>query len=933
MFLQQYIYFFGEDTDRLGDDARDVLGGKGTGLAEMTKGGFPVPPGFTISTRVCRLYNENEHRLPAEYQEEQKKYVERLENAMGKKLGDVNDPLLVSVRSGAKFSMPGMMDTILNLGLSDTSVEGLAKKTGNERFSYDAYRRFIQMFGSVVLGLNKSMFEDEIHNMKAEKGVGEDTALDAGDLKELCRRFRELVRREKGMDFPQDPREQLDMARDAVFRSWKNERAIFYRRQHGIPEDLGTAVNVQAMVFGNMGPSSGTGVGFTRNPSTGEKKFYGEYLMNAQGEDVVAGVRTPKQISQLADEMPEAYRELEEVVQKLERNYRDMQDFEFTIQDGKLYMLQTRTGKRTGTAAVKMAVDMVAEGLITKAEALLRVPPDALNQLLHRQIDRSVEFQVIARGLAASPGAATGGAVFTADDAVEWMKNKKKAILVRNETNPDDIHGMHAAEGILTSTGGMTSHAAVVARGMGKCCVAGCGAVKVDERGKFFTVGDITVKEGDRITIDGSTGEVILGEVPTVEPRLTGEFGEFMSWADRVRRLRVRANADTPADARQARAFGAEGIGLCRTEHMFFAEERLPVVQRMIMFAAEAKAGEKKLTDLENQLAKAPSRDRETLAKNLAEFRRKVEEPINAYRSALDELLPFQKADFLGLFREMEGLPVTIRTLDPPLHEFLPRREQLMVEISVLEHREAPFEEIEMRRAILRRVNDLYEFNPMLGHRGCRLGITFPEITEMQIRAIFEAACELAKEGKKVIPEVMIPLVGHVRELKRQKEIVVRVAEETMARYKVKLEYLVGTMIELPRAAVTADEIAAEAQFFSFGTNDLTQMTFGFSRDDAGKFLPFYLDEGILDTDPFVTIDKRGVGELMRIGADKGRKARRDLKVGICGEHGGEPSTIELCHQFNFNYVSCSPFRIPIARLAAAQAQLKEEGVRESLTV
>jgi pyruvate,orthophosphate dikinase len=933
MILQKYIYWFGEDLEKLSDNARDVLGGKGAGLAEMTRAGFPVPPGFTIGTRVCRLYQENGHKLPEDYQEEQTRYVERLEKAMGKKLGDVSDPLLVSVRSGAKFSMPGMMDTILNLGLGDSSVEGLARKTGNERFSYDAYRRFIQMFGSVVLGVSKSLFEEELHRMKEEKGVREDTGLGVGDLKELCRRFRDLVRRQKGEDFPQDPHVQLDMARDAVFRSWNNERAIFYRRQNAIPETLGTAVNVQAMVFGNMGSSSGTGVGFTRNPSTGEKKFYGEYLMNAQGEDVVAGVRTPKQISELAEEMPEAFKELEGVVQKLEQNYRDMQDFEFTIQEGKLYMLQTRTGKRTGTAAVKMAVDMVEEGLITKAEALLRVPPDALNQLLHRQIDRSASFQVIAKGLAASPGAASGGAVFTADEAVEWAKNNKQAILVRNETNPDDIHGMHAAEGILTSTGGMTSHAAVVARGMGKSCVAGCGAVKVDEAGKFFTVGDITVKEGDLITIDGTTGEVILGEVPTVEPRLTGEFGEFMAWADRVRRLRVRANADTPVDARQARAFGAEGIGLCRTEHMFFAEERLPVVQRMIMFATEAKAGEKKLHDLEGQVAKASWKNKDRLEKDLSDLRRRVEEPIRTYKSALAELLPFQKADFLGLFREMEGLPVTIRTLDPPLHEFLPKREQLMVEISVLEHREAPLEEIETKRALLRRVNDLFEFNPMLGHRGCRLGITFPEITEMQARAIFEAACELAQEGKRVIPEVMIPLVGHVRELKRQKEIVVRVAEETLARYKVKLEYLVGTMIELPRAAMTADEIAVEAEFFSFGTNDLTQMTFGFSRDDAGKFLPFYLEEGILDTDPFVTVDRRGVGELMRIGTDKGRKTRRDLKVGICGEHGGEPNTIGLCHQLNFNYVSCSPYRLPIARLAAAQAQLKEEGVRESLTV
>jgi pyruvate,orthophosphate dikinase len=933
MDVDKYIYFFGDDTDKLGERVRDVLGGKGAGLAEMTEAGFPVPPGFTITTRVCRLYSENDQKLPVDYQEEQATNVERLERAMGKKLGDVDDPLLVSVRSGAKFSMPGMMDTILNLGLGDKSVEGLARKTGNARFSYDAYRRFIQMFGSVVLGVNKALFEEEIRMLKEQKGVESDTQLSADDLKQLCVRFKEIIKREKDVDFPQDACQQLDMARDAVFRSWNNDRAIFYRRQHGISDDLGTAVNVQAMVFGNMGMSSGTGVGFTRNPSTGERKFYGEYLMNAQGEDVVAGVRTPRQISELVNEMPQAYEELEGVVSRLEQYYRDMQDFEFTIQDAKLYILQTRTGKRTGTAAVTMAVDMVSEGLITKAEALLRVPPDALNQLLHRQIDRRGSYQVIAKGLAASPGAASGRVVFTADDAVDWVKNKMKVILVRNETNPDDIHGMHAAEGILTSTGGMTSHAAVVARGMGKSCVVGCGAVRVNEREKTFSVGDITVNEGDRLTIDGSTGEVILGEVHTVEPKLTGEFAEFMSWADKVRKLRVRANADTPGDARQARAFGAEGIGLCRTEHMFFAEERLPVVQRMIMFAAEAKAGEKELSTIESQLSKASEKDREILEPRLAEARRKAAGPIKMYRSALEELLPFQKADFVGIFREMEGLPVTIRTLDPPLHEFLPKREQLMVEISVLEHREAPFEEIEPKRAILRRVNDMYEFNPMLGHRGCRLGITFPEITEMQVRAIFEAACELANEGKKVIPEVMIPLVGHVNELKRQKEIVVRVAEETMAKCKVRVEYLVGTMIELPRAAVTADEIADDAQFFSFGTNDLTQMTFGFSRDDAGKFLPFYLEEDILEKDPFVAIDRKGVGELMRIAVEKGRKTRAELKIGICGEHGGEPSSIGLCHELNFNYVSCSPFRIPIARLAAAQYQLKEEGVKESLTV
>ena len=930
---EKYIFFFGEEARELEKDIKDILGGKGAGLFQMTQAGFRVPPGFTITTHVCRIYYENEGKLPPGYLEEQEENLTKLEHVMGKKLGDDKDPLLVSVRSGAKFSMPGMMDTILNLGLSDKSVEGLAGKTGNDRFAYDAYRRFMQMFGNVVLGVSKALFDEELQAVKAQKGVEEDTRLDAQDMKEVCRRFKGLIKREKGIDFPQDPRRQLDMARDAVFRSWNNERAVFYRRQHGIAEELGTAVNVQTMVFGNMGNTSGTGVGFTRNPSTGERKFYGEYLMNAQGEDVVAGIRTPKPIDELAMEMPDVYKELCNIVEKLERHYRDMQDFEFTVQEGKLYILQTRTAKRTGPAAVKIAVEMAKEGLISKEEALLRVPPESLDQLLHRQIDKNARFRVIARGLAASPGAASGAVVFSADDAVAWSKNRKKVILVRNETNPDDIHGMHAAEGILTATGGMTSHAAVVARGMGKTCVAGSGAVKVNEKEKFFTVGKTTVKEGDLITIDGSTGEVILGEVGTVEAKVSGEFAEFMGWADGVRRLKVRANADIPRDAAQARAFGAQGIGLCRTEHMFFAEERLPVVQRMIMYAAEAKAAEREVRNLETQLDKTSWREREHIEKELSEVRKRMEEPMKIYKGALGELLPFQKADFIGLFREMEGLPVTIRTLDPPLHEFLPKREELTTELALLQERKAPPQQIEKKSALLRRVNDLYEFNPMLGHRGCRLGITFPEITEMQVRAIFEAACELATEGKTIVPEVMIPLVGHVNELREQKEIVDRVASETMAKCGVKIEYLVGTMIELPRAAVTSDEIAGEAQFFSFGTNDLTQMTFGFSRDDAGKFLPQYMEQGILEKDPFVTIDQNGVGQLMKQSVEKGRKARPNLKVGICGEHGGEPASVEFCHRLGLDYVSCSPFRVPIARLAAAQAQLREAGVGESLSV
>ena len=930
---EKYVYFFGDEEAKLGKDIKDVLGGKGAGLFEMTKAGFRVPPGFTITTQVCRMYYERDGKLPPEYLEEQEDNLKKLETVMGKKLGDEKDPLLVSVRSGAKFSMPGMMDTILNLGLSDQSVESLSGKTGNERFAYDAYRRFIQMFGSVVLNVNKSLFEQELQAVKAQKGVEEDTRLDARDMREVCRRFKDLIRREKGIEFPQDPRRQLDMARDAVFGSWNNERAIFYRRQNFIPDELGTAVNVQAMVFGNMGNTSGTGVGFTRNPSTGERKFYGEYLMNAQGEDVVAGIRTPKPIDELAREMPDVYSELRGIVERLERHYRDMQDFEFTVQEGKLYILQTRTAKRTGPAAVKIAVEMAKEGLISKEEALLRVTPESLDQLLHRQIDKSASFHGIAKGLAASPGAASGAVVFSADDAVAWAKNGKKVILVRNETNPDDIHGMHAADGILTATGGMTSHAAVVARGMGKSCVAGSGAVKVNEKEKFFTVGKITVKEGDLITIDGSTGDVILGEVGTVEAKVSEEFAEFMGWADGVRRLKVRANADIPRDAAQARVFGAQGIGLCRTEHMFFAEERLPVVQRMIMYAAEAKSAEREVRNLEAQLEKASWKEKEHVDKDLSAARKRMEEPMSIYKGALGELLPFQKADFLGLFREMEGLPVTIRTLDPPLHEFLPKREELTAELALLQERKAPPEQIGKTSTLLRRVNDLYEFNPMLGHRGCRLGITFPEMTEMQIRAIFEAACELAREGKTIVPEVMIPLVGHVNEFKEQKGIVDRVAKETMEKCGVKIEYLVGTMIELPRAAVTSDEIAKEAQFFSFGTNDLTQMTFGFSRDDAGKFLPQYIEEGILEKDPFVTIDQDGVGQLMKLSIEKGRKARPDLKIGICGEHGGEPASVEFCHKLGLDYVSCSPFRVPIARLAAAQAQLREAGVGESLSV
>jgi len=861
---------------------KDLLGGKGAGLAEMTNTGVLVPPGFTITTEVCNLFYKNNQKVPKEVDEQMWSALKRIEKSTGKKFGDPTNPLLVSVRSGAKFSMPGMMDTILNLGLNDETVQGLAIKTKNERFAYDSYRRFIQMFGNVVLEMDKSEFEHLIERKKEEKAIKLDTELTADDLKDLVKQFKNLVKEKTGIDFPQDPKRQLEMARNAVFKSWNNPRAITYRKLNDIPDYLGTAVNVQTMVFGNMGDDSATGVGFTRNPSTGEKEFYGEYLTNAQGEDVVAGIRTPHPIADLKKEMPGVYQQLREITSKLEKHYRDVQDFEFTVEKGKLYMLQTRTGKRTAFAAVKIAVDMVKEKLITKEEALLRLDPQQIDQLLHPIIDPKAKVKVIAKGLPASPGAATGKAVFTADEAAK-LGEKEKVILVRMETCPDDIHGMDAAQGILTARGGMTSHAAVVARGMGKPCVAGCEEIKVDEKGKKFTVGDLTIKEGDWITIDGGTGRVILGQVPTVEPELTGAFGELMSWADKIRRLGVRANADIPHDAQVARDFGAEGIGLCRTEHMFFAEDRLPHMVEMILAETE-------------------------------EDRRK----------ALDKLLPMQKSDFRGLFKVMKGYPVTIRLLDPPLHEFLPKRENLMVEVATLKATGGDPNLIAEKEKLLARVEALHEFNPMLGLRGCRLGITLPEITEMQARAIFEAACELYKEEKiKVVPEVMIPLVGHINELKSQKAIITRIAEETMKKYGVKLNYLVGTMIELPRAAVTADEIASEAEFFSFGTNDLTQTTFGFSRDDAVKFLNFYVDKGILPKDPFVTLDQEGVGKLVEMGVTKGRKTRKNLKVGICGEHGGDPASVEFCHKVGLNYVSCSPYRVPIARLAAAQAVIK----------
>ena len=888
---KKYIYFFGKGKADGTGTMKDLLGGKGAGLAEMTNAGVPVPPGFTITTEVCNLFYEIGKRVPDGLDDGMREHMKKVEDAVGSyQFGDADKPLLVSVRSGSKFSMPGMMDTVLNLGLNDRTIQGLIRRTGNDRFAWDAYRRFIQMFGNVVMGIEKDVFEHIIHEMKKKKKVKLDIELMAEDLKGIVEKFKAKVVQVAKREFPQDPWEQLIMARDAVFDSWNNPRAITYRRLNDIPGNLGTAVNVQAMVFGNMGDTSATGVGFTRNPSTGTKEFYGEYLTNAQGEDVVAGIRTPHPIVDLEKEMPKVYRQLRDITNKLEKHYRDIQDFEFTVQEGTLYMLQTRTGKRTAHAAVKIAVDMVSEGLINKEEAILRVEPASLDQLLHPVIDPKAKIQVIAKGLPASPGAASGKVVFTADEAVKHAK-KDKVILVRPETTPDDIHGMDAAKGILTARGGMTSHAAVVARGMGKPCVAGCESIRVDLKAEKFTVGNVTVKMGDYITIDGGTGRVILGKVPTVEPTVSGDFGTLMKWVDEVRTMGVRANADIPRDAKMARQFGAEGIGLCRTEHMFFAAERLPIVQQMI------------LADT--------TEDRE---------------------KALAKLLPMQRSDFKGLFESMEGFPVTIRLLDPPLHEFLPKREDLMVEIAVMQAKRAPKASLSKKEKLLRRVEELHELNPMLGHRGCRLGIVYPEITRMQTRAIIEAACELAKKGKKIVPEIMVPLVGLKKELQNQKELIKDTADEVMKKKGVTVEYMVGTMIELPRAAVVADEIAKEAEFFSFGTNDLTQTTFGFSRDDAGKFINYYTDNGILEKDPFQTLDQEGVGQLVKMGVTKGRSTRPDLKVGICGEHGGDPASVEFCYKIGLTYVSCSPYRVPIARLAAAHARLKEKGVGGSGT-
>ncbi|HQA47629.1 MAG TPA: pyruvate, phosphate dikinase [Bacillota bacterium] len=869
--MVKYVYMFREGRAEM----KDLLGGKGANLAEMTRIGLPVPPGFTVTTEACnKYYSEWGSRLDTGLVDQLFACMEELEHATGKKFGDGQNPLLVSVRSGAAISMPGMMDTILNLGLNDRSVAGLAESTANERFAYDSYRRFIQMFGDVVSQIEKYKFEAILDAVKDKKGVELDTELSAADLMEVVERYKELYRQEMSEEFPQDPKDQLLKAVKAVFNSWNNPRAKTYRNLNGIPHHLGTAVNVQSMVFGNMGDTSGTGVAFTRNPATGEKALFGEFLQNAQGEDVVAGIRTPKPIDSMNEIFPDIHEQFRNIASLLETHYRDMQDIEFTVERGKLYILQTRNGKRTAAAAVKVAVDLVEEGLITKEEALLRVPPGQLDQLLHPNFDAKVleKAELLAQGLPASPGAATGAVYFTAEDAVKAARSGIKVILVRQETSPEDIEGMNAAEGILTSRGGMTSHAAVVARGMGKCCVAGCGALRVEENQKRFTVKGITVTEGEFISLDGSTGRVYLGSIPTTEPVLSGSFGTLMGWADETRRLQVWANADNPKDAATAVRFGAEGIGLCRTEHMFFEEDRIPVVREMIL-----------------------SRTTEQREK------------------ALEKLLPMQKEDFKGIFRAMGERPVTIRLLDPPLHEFLPKEERDVQALA--EDMGIPVQDLKDV------VKDLEEFNPMLGHRGCRLAITYPEIARMQTRAIIEAAIEVKKEdGIGVKPEIMVPLVGSVTEFKYLKDIIVETADEIIRESGIDLHYLTGTMIEVPRAALTADEVAKEAEFFSFGTNDLTQMTMGFSRDDAGKFLEDYKNKGILEADPFQKLDQVGVGKLVDMAVKLGKNARPDIKLGICGEHGGEPSSIDFFHRVGLDYVSCSPFRVPIARLAAAQA-------------
>ncbi len=884
---QKYVYTFGAGTAEGNASMKNLLGGKGANLAEMSGLGVPVPAGLTVTTEVCTHYYDNNNSYPSELETQVNNGVKAIEEAMGATFGDSKNPLLLSVRSGARVSMPGMMDTVLNLGLTTETLQGLIEKTDNPRFGYDSYRRFIQMYSGVVMGVNSHLFEESIDALKADRGVSLDTDLTADDLKVLCDNFKDIVRKETNTDFPNNVNDQLWGGIGAVFKSWNTERAIEYRRLNSYSDDWGTAVNIQSMVFGNMGDDCATGVAFTRDPSTGENQFYGEFLINAQGEDVVAGVRTPQPINvqakkddaevSLEEAMPTLYNELVAIYHKLEDHYKDMQDIEFTIQQNKLWMLQTRSGKRTAKSAVRIAVDMVAEGMIDKNTAIMRVEPTQLDQLLHPTIDPTIKREVVGKGLPASPGAAVGKVVFTAEDAEKWHNDGSKVILVRLETSPDDIKGMIVAQGILTARGGMTSHAAVVARGMGTCCVAGCSELSVDSKEKKATLAGINLNEGDVITLDGSTGEIMLGELKTVQPEMTGQFGEYMEWVDEVRQLKVRTNADTPHDSEVALKFGAEGIGLCRTEHMFFEGDRIAAVREMI------------------------------LAGNL-----------EGRKHALAKILPMQKTDFKGIFKVMDGLPVTVRLLDPPLHEFLPHTDEDMQALAKVMD-----VSVDTLKA---KAEELHEFNPMLGHRGCRLGVTYPEIYAMQTQAIMEAACELVKEGNvTVIPEIEIPLVGHVNELKEMRAVCETVCNEVMASYGVKVNYTIGTMIELPRACMTADEIAKHADFFSFGTNDLTQTTFGYSRDDAGRFISEYTENKVLESDPFVTIDQNGVGKLMKIGVEMGRKVNPNMEIGICGEHGGEAESVEFCHRIGLDFVSCSPYRVPIARLAAAQAVLREK--------
>ena len=915
--LPKRVYFFGNGAADGRADMKHLLGGKGANLAEMTNLGIPVPPGFTITTEVCEAYYKNNKQYPKGLPEEIDQNISRLERLMGAKLGNSNNPLLVSVRSGAAASMPGSMDTVLNLGLNPDTVAGLIKKTGNERFVWDAYRRFITMFGDVVMGVERHYFEEILDKYKKKARVKNDTELTADQLKKIVEEFKAVYKKETREDFPNVTIDQLDKAIRAVFNSWNNPRAIKYRQIYDIKGLLGTAVNIQAMVFGNMGNHSATGVCFTRNPSTGENKFYGEFLINAQGEDVVAGIRTPEPIADLEKEMPEAYAELVKYKDILEKHFRDVQDIEFTIQENRLFILQTRNGKRTTQAAVKIAVDMVGEGLIDKKTAISRINPNELDRLLHPTFDPKANKNVIAKGLPASPGAATGRVVFNSEDAEKLAAKGESVILVRKETSPEDIGGMHVSKGILTTRGGMTSHAAVVARGMGKCCVAGCGALRVDYETQTFEVGGLVVKKGDYISIDGSTGEVMLGQVTTIEPRLSGEFAELMKWADEIRTLKVRTNADTPADAKKARELGAEGIGLCRTEHMFFPEDRIIFVRQMILSAPDVKNLKAKIAGIEKELARATNNKVAVLKKELEEAKKELAKPLSLYLSAIKKLLPIQRRDFEQIFTTMDGLPVTIRLLDPPLHEFLPQEEYNQKEMA--KQMGLSLKEVQDK------VSALHELNPMLGHRGCRLGITYPEIYEMQVRAIFEAACNVQKKGVAVYPEIMIPLISAEKEFIILKDRVYSIAASVMnEKNNFCIDYKIGTMIELPRAALIADKIAKHAEFFSFGTNDLTQMTFGFSRDDVGSFVPEYIEKGILEKDPFQILDQEGVGQLVEIGIQRGRSTRPGLKVGICGEHGGNPQTIAFCHKIGMDYVSCSPFRVPIARLAAAQAELQQ---------